>query len=54
MVQDVNKPELMTRGVNELMALKDMLKGVVDINVGDRLSLDTRVREHLGSFGSIK
>lgn len=54
MVQDVNKPELMTRGINELMTLKDMLKGVVDINVGDRLSLDTRVKEHLKSFGSIK
>lgn len=53
-VQDVNKPELMTRGINELMALKEILKGVVDINVGDRLSLDTRVKEHLESFGSIK
>lgn len=44
MVQDVNKPELMTRGVNELMALKETLRGVVDINVGDRLSLDKRVK----------
>lgn len=44
----------MTRGVNELMALKEMLKGVVDINVGDRLSLDPRVRDHLESFGNIK
>lgn len=34
----------MTRGVNELMALKETLRGVVDINVGDRLSLDKRVK----------
>lgn len=44
MVQDVNKPELMAKGVNELMALKETLRGVVDINVGDRLSLDKRVK----------
>lgn len=44
MIQDANKPELMTRGVNELMALKETLRGVVDIDMGDRLTLDTRVK----------
>ena len=43
-VQDGSKPESMTLAINELKALKDMMKGVVDLEVGDRLALDTRVR----------
>ena len=30
--------------MNELKAFKDMIKGVVEMEVGDRLALDTRVR----------
>lgn len=43
-VQDGSKPELMSRGISELVALRDMLKGVVELVVPDRLSLDTRLR----------
>lgn len=43
-MSDGSKPELMTRGIKELLALKEMLKGVVELAVVDRLSLDTRVK----------
>ena len=43
-VQDGTKPESMTLGINELRALKDTMKGIVDLEIGDRLALDTRVR----------
>ncbi len=43
-VQDGSKVETMTKGVNELLNLKETLKGVVDLEMGDRLALDTRVR----------
>ena len=43
-VQDGSKPEIMTKGMNELKAFKDMMKGVVEMEVGDRLALDTRMR----------
>ncbi|KAI9680482.1 MAG: Mediator of RNA polymerase II transcription subunit 18 [Caeruleum heppii] len=43
-VQDSSKPESMTLGINELKAMKETLKGIVDLEVGDRLALDTRVR----------
>lgn len=43
-VQDGSKVETMTKGVNELLNLKETLKGVVDMEMGDRLALDTRVR----------
>ena len=43
-VQDGSKVETMTKGVNELLGLKETLKGVVDLEIGDRLALDTRVR----------
>ena len=38
------RPEILTQGTNELTALRDTLKGVVAIEVGDRLALDTRVK----------
>jgi mediator of RNA polymerase II transcription subunit 18, fungi type len=43
-VLDGSKPESMALGINELKAFKDQMKGVVDLEVGDRLALDTRVR----------
>lgn len=43
-VQDGNKPESMSMGINELKAFKDLMKGVVEMEVGDRLALDTRAR----------
>ena len=43
-VQDGSKVETMTKGVNELLGLKETLKGVVELEIGDRLALDTRVR----------
>lgn len=43
-VQDGSKVESMTKGVNELLGLKETLKGVVELEIGDRLALDTRVR----------
>ena len=43
-VQDGSKVETMTKGVNELLGLKETLKGVVELETGDRLALDTRVR----------
>lgn len=43
-VADGSKPEIMSNGMKELNKLKDMLKVVVELEVGDRLALDTRVR----------
>lgn len=43
-VQDGSKVETMQKGVNELLGLKETLRGVVDMEMGDRLALDTRVR----------
>ncbi|KAI9748471.1 MAG: hypothetical protein M4579_007215 [Chaenotheca gracillima] len=43
-IQDGNKPETMTLGMGELKAFRDAMKGVVEMEVGDRLALDTRVR----------
>ena len=43
-VQDGSKPESMSLGTSELQNFKEMLKGVVDLEVGDRLAMDTRVR----------
>ena len=43
-VHDGSRVETMTKGVNELLGLKENLKGVVELEIGDRLALDTRVR----------
>jgi mediator of RNA polymerase II transcription subunit 18, fungi type len=43
-VQDGSKPELITTAISELMAFRDAMRGVVDLEIGDRLALDTRVR----------
>ena len=43
-VQDGAKVEMMNKGMNELMNLKETLKGAVELDMGDRLAMDTRVR----------
>ena len=43
-VQDGSSPDVVTRGTAELIQLKDMLKGAIDLRVVDRLSLDMRVK----------
>ena len=43
-VQDGSKVEIMNKGMNELLNLKETLKGVVNLDVGDRLAMDTRVK----------
>jgi mediator of RNA polymerase II transcription subunit 18, fungi type len=43
-LQDGTKPELVTNGVGELNALKADLKGIVDLQMVERLSMDTRVK----------
>ena len=43
-VQDGSKVEIVTKAVNELWALRETLKGVVELAVVDRLALDPRVR----------
>ena len=43
-VQDGSKVETMNKGVTELVNLKETLKGCVDLEMGDRLAMDTRVR----------
>ena len=43
-VQDGSKVELVNRGMTELLNLKETLKGIVELEVGDRLAMDTRVR----------
>jgi mediator of RNA polymerase II transcription subunit 18 len=43
-VLDGSKPESMALGIDELKGLRDSLHGVVELEVGDRLALDTRVK----------
>jgi mediator of RNA polymerase II transcription subunit 18 len=43
-VQDGSNPESMSLAVGELQAFKDVMKGVVELEPGDRLAMDTRVR----------
>jgi len=43
-VQDGSKVETMSKGVNELLGLKETLKACVELEMGDRLALDTRMR----------
>ena len=44
-VLDGSKPEIMTLAMNELLALKKLVREMVDMEVGDRLALDTRFRQ---------
>ena len=43
-VQDGSRPDIMSKGIQELLALKEALRGCVELEVGERLALDTRVR----------
>jgi len=43
-VQDGTKPDSINLAISELKAFKDMMKGVVELEIGDRLALDTRVK----------
>ncbi len=43
-VQDGSRPDIMSKGIQELLALKEALRGCVELDVGERLALDTRVR----------
>ncbi|MCJ1398316.1 Mediator of RNA polymerase II transcription subunit 18 [Xylographa trunciseda] len=43
-VQDGTKPESMALAIAELTSFRDLMKGIVDMEVGDRLALDTRSR----------
>lgn len=44
LVGDFGKPDIVQKGTNELIRFKELLKGVVDMNPAERLSLDTRVK----------
>ncbi|KAL6714845.1 Mediator of RNA polymerase II transcription subunit 18 [Lecanora helva] len=41
-VQDASKVETVNRGMAELMGLKEMLRGCVELEAGERLAMDTR------------
>jgi mediator of RNA polymerase II transcription subunit 18 len=41
---DGSKPESMVLGIDELKAVRESLQGVVNLEVGDRLALDPRVK----------
>ncbi|ORY12269.1 mediator complex, subunit Med18 [Clohesyomyces aquaticus] len=43
-VQDLNNPNVLDAGIEELKRLKSQMKGCVELNVPDRLLLDTRVK----------
>ena len=43
-VQDASKPDVMSRALEELEKFRGLMKGVVDMRVPDRLSMDTRVK----------
>lgn len=43
-VYDGQKVDRMQQGTTELLNLKEMLKGAVDLEMADRLGMDTRVR----------
>ncbi|MCJ1389348.1 Mediator of RNA polymerase II transcription subunit 18 [Xylographa bjoerkii] len=43
-VQDGTKPESMSLAMAELTGFRDLMRGIVNMEVGDRLALDTRSR----------
>jgi len=43
-VVDASKPEVVNRATSELLHFKNVMKGIVDMRVVERLSLDTRVK----------
>ncbi|KAI9888562.1 MAG: Mediator of RNA polymerase II transcription subunit 18 [Vezdaea aestivalis] len=44
MINDGSKPELVSKGTETLQNVQMLLRGVVDLEIGDRLALDTRVK----------
>ncbi|OCK77415.1 hypothetical protein K432DRAFT_358638 [Lepidopterella palustris CBS 459.81] len=51
LVQDLGKPAILDQGVEELKRFKDLMKGCVELDVPDRLLLDTRVKYQANPFG---
>jgi len=43
-VQDLGRPGILDMGVEELKGFKNLIKGCVELDVPDRLLLDTRVK----------
>lgn len=43
-VLDDSKPEVMSTAYNELQDLKDTLRGLVELDLGDRIAMNTRIR----------
>ena len=43
-IADGSKPESMALGIDELKGIRESLQGIVNLEVGDRLALDTRVK----------
>ncbi|KAF2142342.1 uncharacterized protein K452DRAFT_318004 [Aplosporella prunicola CBS 121167] len=43
-LQDGYKPETLEKGNAEIMAFKNLMKGVVELDAADRLAMDTRVK----------
>lgn len=43
-VASSNEQESMNKGIEELKQFKAEMKGVIDLEISERLSLDTRVR----------
>lgn len=43
-IQDNYKPETREKATAEMLAFKNVMKGVVELNPAERLSLDTRVK----------
>ena len=44
LVGEDNKPEIMASAFGEMNRLKETLRGVVDLKLGDRLFMNTRLR----------
>ncbi|KAF2085871.1 hypothetical protein K490DRAFT_45642 [Saccharata proteae CBS 121410] len=47
-LQDSSKPEIMEKGLAEVMNVKNTLKGVVELEPAERLALDTRLKPKPG------
>ena len=43
-IQDGSKPDSISVGINELKVFKEMMRGVVELDIGDRLALDPRLK----------
>lgn len=43
-VADTSRPEVVSRATSELLHFRSIMRGIVDMRVVERLSLDTRVK----------